>query len=216
MERLFVYLTQTDFSAGVIYGLIFGLLVACGLGFPLPEDIPLVAMGYLIGDGTVTWSSSLLVTLSGVLIGDTILFCLGNQLGLRILNSNKITVLFSKKKVRRTRAYFRIYGEKIVFFARFVAGFRAAAFFMAGAMKMKYRRFIWLDGVAALISVPLWIVGGYFLQYYLGDEIAQILKSIKSAKIFISGAVILIILVVFVNSYRKYRRMKKPTPKATA
>ncbi len=28
MERLFVFLTQTDFSAGVVYSIIFGILVA--------------------------------------------------------------------------------------------------------------------------------------------------------------------------------------------
>ncbi|NBX76767.1 MAG: DedA family protein, partial [Proteobacteria bacterium] len=33
MERLFEFLT--DLSGGVAYLLIFGILVACGLGFPL-------------------------------------------------------------------------------------------------------------------------------------------------------------------------------------
>ncbi|NBW99671.1 DedA family protein, partial [bacterium] len=79
MERLFAYLT--DLSGGVAYLLIFGILVACGLGFPLPEDIPLIATGYLIWDGTMTWVWGILVTMLGVLIGDSLLFWIGHRLG---------------------------------------------------------------------------------------------------------------------------------------
>ncbi len=32
------------------YGALFGLLFSCGLGFPLPEDVPLIASGILIAD----------------------------------------------------------------------------------------------------------------------------------------------------------------------
>ncbi|NDC25583.1 MAG: DedA family protein, partial [Proteobacteria bacterium] len=125
MERLFEFLT--DLSGGVAYLLIFGILVACGLGFPLPEDIPLIATGYLIWDKTLTWFGGLSVTLLGVLIGDSILFFIGQSLGLKILNK-KTSTIFSPKRVKRARAYFRKYGSKVVFFARFVAGLRAVVF----------------------------------------------------------------------------------------
>src|SRR5262249_45651397 len=81
-----------------------------------------------------------------------------------------------------TQAYFRSYGFKIVFFARFVAEFRSVAFLMSGGMKMEYRRFIMFDAVAAMISVPIWIGVGYGLGYYLGDEISAILRSMKHLK----------------------------------
>ena len=155
MDKIFEFLT--DLSGGTAYAVIFGILIACGLGFPLPEDIPLIAAGYLVWDETLDWLPAILVTLCGVMAGDTILFLLGRKLGLKILEQERLQTLFKPEKVRRTRAYFRKYGEKIVFFARFVAGFGAAAFFMSGAMKMPYRRFIFLDGMAALISVPIWI-----------------------------------------------------------
>ena len=160
MDRLFQYLTEL--SGNAAYLIIFGILVACGLGFPLPEDIPLIATGYLIWDGTMTWSGGIAVTLLGVIIGDTILYFIGRKLGLRILDKKK-GGLFSEKRVRRSRAYFRKYGDKVVFFARFVAGLRAVVFFMAGAMHMKYRKFILLDGLAALVSVLVWIIIGFQL-----------------------------------------------------
>ena len=79
MERLFIYLT--DLTSGVAYFIIFGILVACGLGFPLPEDIPLIAAGYLVWDGTIQLVPAFLVTMVGVLFGDSILFFLGAKFG---------------------------------------------------------------------------------------------------------------------------------------
>ena len=46
MEDLFIFLT--DQSGIGAYAVILGILIACGLGFPLPEDIPLTAAGYLV------------------------------------------------------------------------------------------------------------------------------------------------------------------------
>jgi membrane protein DedA with SNARE-associated domain len=207
MERLFVYLTEL--SSGLSYVIVFGILVACGLGFPLPEDIPLVASGYLVWDGTMSWGLALLVTLTGVGIGDSILFFIGRRLGMRILEpAPNRRVLFPPHRVRRTRAYFRKYGEKIVFFARFVAGFRAVAFFMSGAMRMPYSRFILLDMLAALISVPIWLGLGYASGHYFGSEISEILLKLKSVKNGMTFMTLTIVVLILVKLALKYRKAK--------
>lgn len=209
MEKLFLYLTTTNISSGIAYAVIFGVLVACGLGFPLPEDVPLIATGYLIWEGTMLWFPAVLITILGVLIGDTLLFFLGRKMGMRILEQERVQTLFKPEKIRRTRAYFRKYGEKLVFFARFVAGFRAAAFFMSGAMGMRYMRFIVLDGIAALLSVPVWIGVGYGMGHYLGDEISQILKGMKEVKLVVTSVILFIFAIVVARGYFKYRKAKR-------
>jgi membrane protein DedA with SNARE-associated domain len=206
MDKIFIYIT--NLSSNFAYLVIFGILVACGLGFPLPEDVPLIATGYLIWDTTLDWVPAILVTLAGVLIGDSFLFYLGKKMGIRLLEHGKVQTLFKPEKVRRTRAYFRKYGDKIIFFARFVAGFRAAAFFMSGALKMRYSRFIFLDALAAMFSVPIWIGIGYGLGYYLGDEISSILSSMKHLKWAITSIVLVITAVVITRSYIKYQRAR--------
>jgi membrane protein DedA with SNARE-associated domain len=207
MDKWFEYLT--NLSGNAAYAIIFGVLVACGLGFLLPEDVPLIAGGYLIWDGTLEWIPTILITMAGVLIGDTILFTFGRKLGFKILEQERVQILFKPEKIRRTRAYFRKYGDKIVFFARFVAGFRAAAFFMAGSMKMEYRRFIAYDAAAAIISVPVWIGIGYGLGYYLGDQISQILRSVRHLKAGFTVIVFAIVAIVVIRSFLKYNKAKK-------
>jgi membrane protein DedA with SNARE-associated domain len=207
MERLLVYLT--NLSSNVAYLIIFGILLACGIGLPLPEDIPLIATGYLIWDGTMNWAPAMAVTIAGVLVGDTLLFYLGRKVGKRILRQHKFQTVFPPHRVRRAGAYFRKYGDKLIFFARFVAGLRAVVFFMAGSLKVRYSRFLLLDGLAALISVPAWVVLGYGLGHFFGDQISEILKRVKEVKIAVSIVIGLALVYVGVRFYRNYRSKKK-------
>ena len=207
MDKLFYYLT--GLSSNIAYFIIFAILIACGLGFPLPEDIPLVAAGYLVWDGTLSLTGAFLVTMVGVLVGDSLLFFLGKRLGMRIVKSKQPLKFLKPAKVRRTRAYFRKYGDKIVFFARFVAGFRAVAFFMAGAMHMRFRRFVLFDAMAAMLSVPMWIGGGYLLGYYFGDEIADALRKVKQFKHAVTLITLVVVIAVVWRVVVRYRASQK-------
>lgn len=207
MDKLFIYLT--DLSGGMAYFLIFAILVACGLGFPLPEDIPLIAAGYLVWDKTITLVPALLVTLGGVAVGDTLLFFLGAKLGVKFLKNPWVRRVYSEEKVKRTRAYFRKYGDKIIFIARFFAGLRAVVFFMAGSMHMKYRRFILLDFLAALISVPIWIGIGFGLGKLFGDQIDQILHGVKEVKTVVTIILAIVAGIILIKMITRYKQAKK-------
>ena len=207
MDRIFSFLTEL--SGGAAYLVIFGILVACGLGLPLPEDMPLISTGYLVWNGTMSWAPAILMTMGGVLIGDTILFFIGRKLGLKVLDNGRMQTIIKPRKVRRVRAYFRKYGDKIVFFARFVAGFRAAAFFLAGALRMKYTRFLLLDGFAALVSVPVWIVIGYYLGHWFGDEISKILEQMEHMKSIVTWVIVAGIVFFAVRTWLGFRKAKR-------
>lgn len=207
MDNFFVYLT--DLSGGLAYLIIFVVLVASGLGLPLPEDIPLIAAGYLAWEGHTSLLGSFLVSMIGIGLGDSALYWIGRKMGIRLLDPNRPKPFFPPKRVRRVRAYFRKYGEKIVFFARFVAGFRAIAFFMAGALKMKYRHFILYDGLAALLSVPIWIAIGYGLGHYFGDHIEEILETVKQFKLGVTVVIGIVVILLVGRIVYKYRQAKK-------
>ncbi len=207
MDQLFTYLAGS--SAGVAYTLIFSVLVACGLGFPLPEDVPLAAAGYLVWNQTLSISGALLITIGGVMAGDSVLFFLGRKLGTRLLDPNREKPLFAPRRVNRVRAYFRKYGDKIVFFARFVAGFRAVVFFMAGALQMPYRRFVLFDGLAALLSVPIWLGIGYALGHYFGHEINRILSEIHKFKHILGWVITVLVLLFVLRVVYRYIRLKQ-------
>ena len=63
----------------------------------------------------------------------------------------------------------------MIFAARFMPGLRAPIFFSAGTLHLPYRVFLFYDGGAALISVPL-IIGSV---YYFGDELDRVVRVIQ-------------------------------------
>ncbi|MDB6127622.1 MAG: hypothetical protein JWM35_1518, partial [Verrucomicrobia bacterium] len=66
----------------------FGLLLLCGLGLPIPEDVVLVVAGALGEIDGRFWVKVSVVMYFGVLIGDTLIFFAGRQLGARLLASS--------------------------------------------------------------------------------------------------------------------------------
>lgn len=208
MDQLFVFLT--NLSGGSAYAIIFGVLLACGLGLPLPEDIPLVSAGYLIWDGTISLIPTFIITMAGVLIGDSLLFFLGKKFGLKFLKPREGgKTLFKPKRIMSAYSYFYKYGPKIVFFARFMVGIRGIVFFLAGALNMDFARFIFLDAMAALASIPLWIWLGYELGVHFGDEIAPLLSQLKEIKEIVALVIFIAVIVVIIRFYLKYREAKK-------
>ena len=57
------------------YFILFGLLFACGLGLPLPEDIPLLLGGYFIAQGKMNLGRSPACSRGcGIIGGDCVLY----------------------------------------------------------------------------------------------------------------------------------------------
>ena len=69
-ELLLTNLSQLDGFAA--YSAIVGLLLICGLGVPLPEDITLIAAGILASPavGSISLPGAMIAGFFGVMIGD--------------------------------------------------------------------------------------------------------------------------------------------------
>src|SRR5580693_8202445 len=65
------------------YGAILGLLLVCGLGVPMPEDVTLIGAGVLAALGSISLTGAIIASFAGVLIGDAFMFSLGRIYGRR-------------------------------------------------------------------------------------------------------------------------------------
>jgi membrane protein DedA with SNARE-associated domain len=142
--------------------LVFAWLLIGGIGAPLPEDAALLAAGVLIERGAVNPFVAVALVLVGVLVGDGVLFFAARRLGPAAYERKLFQrVLPPGRRAKVEHAYER-YGGRLVFFARHVAGLRAAVFAMAGIHGMRPRRFFFFDTAAACISIPFVVSLGYF------------------------------------------------------
>ena len=167
-------------SAHLIYMLLFFLLFLCGLGFPMAEELVLLAGGVLVASGTLNPVIMFLSIFLGVMVGDVLLFWLGRGFATRLTTSVYFTRWFSPKRLAKGAVFFDRHGSTTVFLARFVPGLRAPTFLLAGTMQMAPWRFVLMDTLAACIFVPLvcWI--GYLFADHI-DAVAAWFRSFERA-----------------------------------
>lgn len=155
-----------DFFAQNGYIAVFLALIICGMGAPIPEDVTLVAGGVIAGLGYANVYIMLGVTMLGVLLGDVGMFWAGHRYGIRLLDKRPLKWLLTPERYASVQKEFERRGNRLLFTARFLPGMRTAIFISAGLThRVSLSRFLLLDGMAALISVPLWVFLGYLGAY---------------------------------------------------
>jgi len=145
------------------YWAVFLMLLICGFGVPVPEDVTLVAGGVIAGLGYADVHTMFAIGMAGVLIGDGMMFLLGRTLGHKILQWPGFRRILTQDRFERAQNAFHQYGKWVMFVPRFLPGLRTPIYFSAG-MSRRVSFFTWfsMDGIAALISVPIWVYLGYF------------------------------------------------------
>lgn len=180
------------------YGLILGVLFICGMGVPIPEDITLITAGLLAGQGKISLVGAMIVGFIGVLIGDTILFLVGQKYGRRVFTWPFFRKIFTEARIVKAELRIMTHAKKICFTARFMPGLRAPIFLTAGIMKVPFKTFFFQDGLAALLSVPVWI----YLGYWFSDNIDEALKHAKEINYVIIGLILVGIAVFFYKRWK--------------
>src|SRR2546426_7218200 len=156
------------------YAGIFLALFLGGLGVPLPEEVAVLTAGVLAHEQVVRWWLALPLCVLGVLSGDVALYWAGRHWGERVLGWWLVRRILSVERERTlTEAYHR-HGVKIVFSARHVMGLRAAAFLTAGIVRLPFSRFLAVDAVASLVSVPL----GFGAAFLFTDQLERVMSDV--------------------------------------
>jgi membrane protein DedA with SNARE-associated domain len=185
---------------------LFGVLLAAGLGLPIPEDIPLITSGWIVHKNDSNLGLMMLTGLAGVLIGDSIMFHMGRKYGAQIMEHRWFSRVIRPWLLQRARQLYDDHGAKMLFAARYMPGIRSAMYLSAGTFGVPYWKFLLIDGSAAMISVPLWIWAGWKFS----GQIEHILGGARTATIGISS---MLVTALVVWAIWEYRRLKKEAAK---
>ena len=184
---------------------IFFVLMLCGLGLPIPEDIPILTSGYLAHLGTINIWAALAVNFIGVLVGDTFIYSLGRYWGPRATEHRLFRSLMTPSRMEKVERFFERHGRKAIFFGRFLAGLRAPLFLMAGVMRVPARLFLGMDMLAASVSVPVLL----FAAYYFGDEIDVLRRMLGKTQNFVFLFIAVVALIIALRFVIQRIRSKK-------
>lgn len=145
-------------------GAVFVLVLAECLGIPLPGETILIAAGIYAG---ATHKLSILgifaVAALAAILGDNIGFLIGDKGGYRLLRRYGSRVRLDPAKIKVGRLVFDRYGPKVVFFGRFVSILRTYAAFLAGTLKMSWRKFLPFNAAGGIVWAALYSFGSYSL-----------------------------------------------------
>lgn len=187
------------------YVAIIAVLFACGLGVPIPEDITLFAAGFLAYKEKITLAGALVVGLVGVLVGDTFMYLIGRNFGRKVFGWPLFRRMFTPGRIKLAEEKINNNARIICFTSRFAPGLRAPVFVTSGILRVPFPLFIGMDGLAAMISVPVWVI----LAYLLGDKVDTLLEIAKNAKIGIGIALLLLIAFYIFRRIRKRKASRR-------
>jgi membrane protein DedA with SNARE-associated domain len=211
--------TQESLTPGYLF--VFVVLLACGFGFPMPEDVILLTGGVLawfhspldeVSLRAMAGDRGLLammgVGLAGILAGDSVIYWAGRRFGRRVADVWPLRRLITPEKLERVERLLRERGNIVVVIARFLPGLRAPTYFTVGHSRLPFWEFVLFDGLAALVSAPLWVA----LGFWFGDDIERAAREASRFGNVVLGVVLVVVAVLAVRWWRRRRAAPVSAP----
>ncbi len=186
---------------------IFVVSLMANMIVPVPEEIVLLAFGYLAGTGKANIFILIPIVILGLMVSDSIVYLLSRR-GSKFLSF--VYKRFFAKKFSLSDTWARSHIVKIIFFSRFLIQLRFIGPFMAGHLKIKYKKFLLYNFLAILIYVPTLL----FLGLYFHSRIEKIFDNVhivKNLVFLFFGAIVLFFLFKFLRTIalEQYKKFNK-------
>jgi membrane-associated protein len=164
------------------YVLVFVVVFLNNIGFPLPGETILLGAGFILGKAAASLWQPMAAGTVACFLGGTCSFWLGRRLGHSGLEKVRWLHL-TPEKVKWPERFFKRYGAKAVFIARFIALFPpVAANLLAGMSKMRWREFLFYNLAGSVAYTIAYILVGYFfgkkwkqLEAWLGPTLLYLI-----------------------------------------
>lgn len=190
----------TGFAEGMVeqytYLGAFAVLLLCGFGLPIPEEVTIVGAGFLLHKGLVDHWPILLTCYAGVLAGDSIPYTVGRLWGDRAFEHRWVRRVLHKQRMERLEARFRRHLVLGVFTCRFLPGARWPGYFIAGHLGMPAWKWLTLDAIGAAIMVPVVL----HLGRAFGANVEEAQHRVEDFGLLMAFAAFALVVSVFVRS----------------
>jgi membrane protein DedA with SNARE-associated domain len=200
LQSLVDILAGHSLAAGCLF--VFGVLLLCGFGLPMPEDVVLVTGGVLawlasrpdeVSLASMARDRHLLamvaVGLGGILAGDSVIYWAGRRYGARLAEFRLLRRVVTPEKLEKVEKLMRRRGNLVVVIARYLPGLRAPTYFTAGHARLPFWEFLLFDCAAALVSAPLWVC----LGFYFGHDVEDAAHAAARCSHYLLAAVLVIV-----------------------
>ena len=194
----------TDFLQRFGYLGIFLFFITIDQINPFPEEVSLLFVGYLsVNDGLNPVFAGL-ACLAGFVTVD-MAYYFASKSGLR---------LFKRKKGKSAPSWISSYGDKLknniaktITILSFIPRMRMWAPILAGSMKLSFKKFLLVNGLAVSVFTALYIVIGIIFH----DSLTPLMNRMKGMQnILFFAAIGIAAAVIFIFEINRRRKLAKP------
>ena len=172
------------------------------MGVPLPAAPWLLAAGALAGTGQINWVGALSAAIFGSILADVIWFYLGRYGGQHVLHLLCRISLEPDSCARRTQDLFTRFGMRGIVAAKFIPGLSTLAPPLAGSSGVSFPRFLFFDGLGALLYAGCFILVGVLFSHQLEQIIDALAGLGRSALGVVIGLAALYVLYKYWQRHR--------------
>jgi undecaprenyl-diphosphatase len=197
--------TLINVPAGIGYPLLFGFVAAESAGALVPGETSLILAAALAAQGQLSLPAVIAVAAGAAILGDNVGYLIGRKALRRLVDRPGRWAAERRLLVERGEVFFARRGSAAVFFGRWLPGMRVVTSWLAGANRMRWRRFLlWnaLGGIAWATTVGT-------LAYVLGRTAAGSLGAIGFVGL---GVAVVVYLLTRVRRRVLARSRKSPSP----
>ncbi len=198
---MFAYLvelfTRIISDAGYL-GLTFLMMLESMIA-PVPSEAVMPFAGFLIYQGKMHWETVIFFSTLGSIIGSIISYYIGMNFGRPLIIKYGKYLLLNEHHLDLTESFFKKFGQKTIFFSRFIPVVRHFISLPAGAAKMN----VWIFSIYTVAGAALWNSFLTWLGYRLGSNWSIIRNYSEKLDI------IIVVLIVFGIGYLFYKNEKK-------
>jgi membrane protein DedA with SNARE-associated domain len=196
------------------YSILFGVLFAHQLGFPLPGPLFLLAAGALAAAGKLNFLVVLGLAVVAIVLADWPWYEAGRRWGDRVVHFIHRLTRDPDYHDRKAKKTFARYGPPILLVSKFVPGLDAVAPPLAGTSRTSRVRFLTFDAAGAALYSSAYAGLGYVFSDDLDRAAAYVGRAGAVLASLVVTAVLILLVVKLVQSYRFLReaRLARTTP----
>lgn len=210
------FFSQYAYQPGLVYMFIVAFMTASSFGLPIPEEMTLVSAGLVAymarnpdlfpppypGAEGVNLVVLCVICFFAVLGSDVLIYTLGRVFGKRLIRTELFNKTIGEKRFGKINKIFQKYSYWACGLFRFTPGVRFPGHMTCGLMGIPLWKFILVDGLAALVSVPTQVL----LVAYYGEII---LAKIKEFKLILLGAIVILIAIWLLKKLYHYIQRRR-------
>ena len=157
-------------------------------GLPIPAVPTMMVAGAITAATGQSLATLVVVAVLGAVIADTFWYITGRRIGMRVLRLLCRISLSPDSCVRQTETIFSRWGAGSMLVAKFIPGFASVSTALAGAVRMRYWKFVLFDALGATLWVGVAVGLGYVFREALNDVLATLAALGRWGVVLLLGA----------------------------